>query len=183
MIDPDQEHRLAAALRSADRAARDRAMHELHDRLGRPLFQLCLRITCDAALAEDARQEAFVDLLRGIGSFRGDARLSTWLFRIAIRAASRVRGRRQAGQAVQLDDHTPVGHDDPVARSIERENATRLLAAIDRLPAQQRVVLGLASLQGMAHAEIAAVLGIPVGTVGSRLHEARERLRAALDPP
>lgn len=180
MIDAATEARLVAAMRSGDAAAHDAAVGELHAGTARSLFQLCLRIACDAADADDAVQETFVDLLRGVRSFRGEARLTTWLFRIAIRAATRVRNRRTNRQHILVDAAELPGDDDPVARAADRENAARLLAAIDELPAAQRAVVGLAAIEGIAHAQIAAVLGIPVGTVGSRLHEARDRLRALL---
>ncbi|MCC7398605.1 MAG: sigma-70 family RNA polymerase sigma factor [Planctomycetes bacterium] len=180
MIDAITEARLLAALRGDDRAAYDAAIGELHARTARPLFQLCLRVACDATDADDAVQETFVDVLRGVRSFRGEAKLSTWLFRIAIRAATRVRNRSAARRHAVTDASELPGDDDPVARASDRENAARLLAAIDQLPAAQRAVVGLAAIEGIAHAEIADVLGIPVGTVGSRLHEARDRLRALL---
>jgi RNA polymerase sigma factor (sigma-70 family) len=180
VIDPATEQRLLPALRSGDTAARDAAMHELHERMGRALFQLCMRVACDPNDAEDALQETYVDALRGIGAFRGEAKLATWLFRIAVRAATRVRSRGGPRRHADLADHEPVGGADPVAIAVERENAARLLAAIAELPAMQRTILGLASLQEFAHGDIAAVLGIPVGTVGSRLHEAKERLRERL---
>lgn len=180
MIDAATETRLLAALRSDDVAARDAAVGELHALTARPLFQLCLRVACNAADADDAVQETFVDVLRGIRSFRGESRLTTWLFRIAIRAATRVRNRREMRSHTAVDAGQLTSDDDPVARAVDRENAARLLAAIDELPAAQRAVVGLAAIDGIAHAEIAAVLGIPVGTVGSRLHEARDRLRAVL---
>jgi RNA polymerase sigma-70 factor (ECF subfamily) len=176
MIDPATEARLLAALRSDDRVAHDAALGELHAGTARPLFQLCLRITCDPGDADDAVQEAFVDVLRGLRAFRGEARLTTWLFRIAIRAATRVRNRRAARRPTAVDPAEIAADDDPVAHAADRENAARLLAAIDQLPAAQRAVVGLAAIEGLPHAEIAAVLGIPVGTVGSRLHEARDRL-------
>lgn len=180
MIDAATEARLLAALCSDDLAARDAAVGTLHAATARPLFQLCLRVACSAADADDAVQETFVDLLRGIRSFRGEAKLTTWLFRLAIRAATRVRNRNATRYHAMADAGELPGDDDPVARAADRENAARLLAAIDRLPAAQRAVVGLAAIEGIAHAEIAAVLGIPVGTVGSRLHEARDRLRALL---
>ncbi len=180
MIEPATEARLLAALRGGDLAAHDAAIGELHARTARPLFQLCLRIACDATDADDAVQETFVDVLRGIRSFRGEARLTTWLFRIAIRAATRVRNRSAARRHAAVDTDDLAGDDDPAAQAADRDSASRLLAAIDELPAAQRAVVGLAAIEGIPHAEIAAVLGIPVGTVGSRRHEARDRLRALL---
>lgn len=180
MIELDTEQRLLAGLRSAAAASRDRAMQDLHDCLGQKLFHVCLRVACDPNDAEDALQEAYLDVLRGVGAFRGESRLSTWLFQIAVRAALRTRHRRRRRPLADLGDHEPGGGADPVAAAIEREHANALLAAIAELPAAQRSVLGLASLQGMSHADVAAVLGIPVGTVGSRLFEAKQRLRAVL---
>lgn len=180
MIDAATETRLLAALRGGDRRAHDLALGELHVATARPLFQLCLRITCAVADADDAVQETFVDVLRGLPAFRGEALLTTWLFRIAIRAATRVRNRRNARRHAADDLATLPADDDPVAQAADREHAARLLAAIDQLPAAQRTVVGLAAIEGLPHAEIAAVLGIPVGTVGSRLHEARDRLRVLL---
>lgn len=180
MIDLATEMRLLAALRGPDRGVRDAAVAELHGRTARPLYQLCLRVACDTMDADDAVQETFVDLLRGIHSFRGESRLTTWLFRIAIRAATRLRNRSAKWHREGLDAADLPGDDDPVAHAADRENAARLLAAIAALPAAQRAVVGLAAIEGIAHAEIADVLGIPVGTVGSRLHEARDRLRALL---
>jgi RNA polymerase sigma-70 factor (ECF subfamily) len=186
VIDPATEARLVARLREADDGARAAALNELFERLGRPLFQLCLRVTCDPTDAEDAVQETFVDVLRGLGGFRADARLATWIFRIAIRAATRVRSRRRRAPAslagVDPDELRVAGAElhgapDPGAVALERESVANLLAAMERLPAGQRVVLGLAALEELPQTEIAAILGIPVGTVYSRLSAARERMR------
>lgn len=187
MIDPTLEARLVADLRNGDESARAAALAELFEQLGRPLYQVCLRIACHPADAEDARQETFVEVLRGLRDFRGEARFSTWIFRIAIRAAMRVRGRR--GRALQRDfsslDAADLrsfrAHDaddgaDPSALALERESAARILTAIERLPAAQRAVLGLAALEDLPQVEIAEILGVPVGTVYSRLSAARERL-------
>lgn len=197
MIEPALEARLVAALGSTDRRVRERALDELLASLGQPLFQLCLRVTCRPADAEDAVQETFVDVLRGLDGFRGDARLSTWLFRVAIRAALRVRSRRERAELVSsraFEDGEDGGPSidgraaplsapgsDPAALAAERESAARILTAIGRLPAAQRTVLGLAAVDGLARAEIAAILGVPLGTVDSRLHAARESLRAELE--
>lgn len=191
MIDPVIEARLLAELRNGDGTRRAAALAELFEQLGRPLFQLCLRIACDPTDAEDSVQETFVDVLRGLPTFRGEARFSTWIFRVAVRAAMRVRSRRgRADRAhtsldgAEIEGSGAAGgeHDpqDPSALAQQREGAANVLAAIERLPAAQRTVLGLAALDDMPQAEIAAILGIPVGTVYSRLSAARERLREEL---
>lgn len=190
MIDLAVETRLVAQLRGRDARARERALSELFELVGRPLFQLCLRVTCDPTDAEDAVQETFVDVLRGIEGFRSDARLSTWVFRIAIRAALRVRSRRTKRSAfTSMHGDDPDAKDaldvegrgvDPSVLAQEREATAKILAAIDRLPVAQRTVLGLAALDEMPQTEIAAILGVPVGTVYSRLNAAREQLREEL---
>lgn len=188
MIEPSVEARLVADLLGRDRRARDRALDELFQLAGRPLFQLCLRVTCRPADAEDAVQETFVDVLRGIDGFRADARLTTWLFRVAIRAALRVKSRSERAEhvsarafdAAEIDERGTAetgGRGDPAALAAEREGAARVLSAIARLPAAQRTVQVLQRRE----AQIAEILGVPVGTVDSRLHAARETLRAELE--
>lgn len=190
MIDLAIESRLVTQLRGRDARAREAALAELFQLVGRPLFQLCLRVTCDPTDAEDAVQETFVDVLRGLSGFRSDARFSTWVFRIAIRAALRVRSRRTKRSAVAsahgdgLDAQDALDVEgrgvDPSALAEEREATAKILAAIDRLPLAQRTVLGLAALDEMPQTEIAEILGVPVGTVYSRLNAAREQLREEL---
>ncbi|MBI5433783.1 MAG: sigma-70 family RNA polymerase sigma factor [Planctomycetes bacterium] len=194
MIDPQVEASLVARLKSDDGRVRAAAKTEAFNRLGEPVFQLCLRVTCDPADAEDARQEAFVDILRALSSFRGEARFSTWVFRVALRAATRVRSRRRRHDESRVDwteltnepgssavGDESRGQEDPSRELERREGALRLLAAISRLPFAQRAVLALAALEDVPRAEIAAVLGIPLGTVDSRLNAARESLRRELE--
>lgn len=97
-----------------------------------------------------------------------------------MRAAIRVAGRAEK-RAAPLPDELATGGDEPPDALAQREGAARVLAALSRLPAPQRAVLALAALDDLPQTEIAAVLGVPVGTVYSRLHEARERVRAALE--
>ena len=179
MIEPEQEARLLAELRGP-RAARASAMGELFELTRSPVHGIALRVTGRADLAQDAVQETFVDVLRGIDAFRGDARLTTWLYRIAVRAAIRVAS-RAPGRAAPLPDELATGDGGAPEALAQREDAARILAAMSRLPAPQRAVLALAALDDLPHTEIAAVLGVPVGTVYSRLHQARERMLAALE--
>jgi RNA polymerase sigma-70 factor (ECF subfamily) len=172
----------ARSLGSADRRERERALEAVCAAFHRPLFQLALRVTCNASDAEDALQETWLDLAQGIGTFRGEAKLSTWLFRIAIRHAARVKNQRRSRATLELEEaEAAPGGKDPAHVAEELEGARRLLGAISRLPLEQRVVLGLAVGDELSYAEIAAILGIPEGTVSSRLHAAREGLRARLE--
>ena len=140
------------------------------------LFALCLHVTGNAADAEDALQEAFLDVHRGLRLFRGEARASTWVYRIALRAALRVKARRRPAGPLDPETPGPGG-----AGALEaRADARRVAEAMARLPAEHRAVLALFALEGLRHGEIADVLGVPEGTVWSRLHAARRRLAAEL---
>ena len=180
MIPVEREREIVAALTRGTPAARDRALGEFAALVRRPLASLCLRMTGEPHAAEDAVQETFVQLLRGIDSFRGEARLSTWLFRIALRASSRIRARHGRDAADALVDVGGDPGDDPARRAAMADERRRVLGAIARLPVAQRSVVALSAIQELPRAEVATILGIPVGTVDSRLHAARERLRELL---
>jgi RNA polymerase sigma-70 factor, ECF subfamily len=137
---------------------------------------LCLHLTGNRADAEDAAQETYLSVTKALERFRGDSRVSTWVYRIAIRAALRVKARRPATQALEVEP--AVETRDP---ALDRERARQLRQALAHLSFEHRTVLALFSLEGFSHGEIAATLGIPEGTVWSRLHLARKKLAAELD--
>ncbi len=173
-LDADSDAALLARVRDA--ATRETAFDELFTALREQVFAVCLHVTGNRADAEDALQETFLAVHAGLPRFRGDSRLATWVHRIAIRSALRIRARRR----VALDIHDadpPARGPDPVLAS---ELATRLAAAMDRLAAEHRVVISLFAVDGLRHTQIAEILGVPVGTVWSRLHAARKRLAAEL---
>jgi RNA polymerase sigma-70 factor (ECF subfamily) len=161
----------------------------------RAVFGLCLRLLGDVAAAEDAAQDTFVKAWRGIGSFRGEAaaQVRPWLLRIAANRCYdglRGRGRRPPGPLASLDAEpfevepfwssqadAPEG---PEAHALRAELAIHLERALTALPADQRLVVLLADLQGCDYAEVAAVTGAALGTVKSRLNRARARLRQML---
>lgn len=145
----------------------------LYRELRAPVLALCLRLTGSRADAEDALQDVFAAVHRALPAFRGEARLETWIYRIAIRAALRVRARR--GEVAALDtEHSAGGGGE--AWLAARDEVRRVAAAFQRLTAEHRTVLSLFALDGLAHREIAEILGVPEGTVWSRLHAARARL-------
>ena len=179
MIEPADEERLLGLLRGS-RRERDRGMRELLERVREPLFGLALRMTGRPDLADDAVQETFLDALGGLKAFRGESRLTTWLFRIAVRAAARVAGRTRVGAEVLPDElHDRTAGPSESAEQVDAAN--RILRAIASLPPPQRAVVSLTALEELSQVDVAEVLGIPVGTVYSRLHEARARLRERLD--
>ena len=122
--------------------------------------------------AEDAVQEVFVAVHRGLPGFQGASRLTTWIYRIALRASFRARARRQDGEPVHPEAPGGGGEGEMAAR----DEARRAVAALARLPAGPRAVLSLFAVEGLSHREIADILGIPEGTVWSRLHAARRKL-------
>ena len=127
--------------------------------------------------AADALQDALVSALRGAASFRGDARVSTWLHRIVVNACLDVLRRRAARPTGPLPDQEPVAPGDALA---DRETTLDVRAALARLPVEQRVALVLVDLAGLPVAEAAAVLEVPVGTVTSRCSRGRARMAVAL---
>lgn len=178
VLDPDLEQELLRRERAGDVAGRDRTFEIVFRAMREPLFGLCIHLTRDRTEAEDAVQETFLAVHRGLAGFRGDARLSTWIWRIAIRAALRARTRRATASGEPLDA-------EPAAPSrcnpaIVRDERDRLHAALAALSADHRVVIALFAIEGLSHKEIAALLGVPEGTIWSRLHLARKRLADTL---
>jgi RNA polymerase sigma-70 factor (ECF subfamily) len=142
--------------------------------LSRRLLALCLHLCGNGADAEDALQDTLLAL--HVARFRGDSSVETFAYRVALRIALRIKSRRrQAGE--------PSG--EPAASgagAIEAAvDAAKVLRAMGRLPIEQRAVLSLFALEGLKHKEIAEVLGVPEGTVWSRLHTARKRLQMELE--
>jgi RNA polymerase sigma-70 factor (ECF subfamily) len=167
----------ALAARIATEHGRAEVVRELFVAHRRRVFALCLHITGRRAEAEDALQEAFLAVHRALAEFRGESSLSTWLYRIAIRTAFAARARRKPARPLpdDLTDASP-GPDRLAGARLE---AARLLAAFDALNADQRTILSMFAVEGLRHGEIAEVLGIPEGTVWSRLHAARRALARA----
>lgn len=178
MITVEEEAHLLALLRGDARARRE-GQRELFERTREDLFGLALRMTGRPDLAEDAVGETMVDALQALTSFRGEARLTTWLYRVAVRAALRVAGQAK-GRTVELSADVPSSRSGPAQAAERRDSAERILAAIATLPPAQRAVVALSALDGLPLTEVAVVLGVPEGTVHSRLHAARERLRQKL---
>jgi len=141
--------------------------------LSRRLLALCLHLCGNAADAEDALQETLLAL--HVARFRGESSVETFAYRIALRIALRIKARRRlAGQPSGEPAGSGAG---PIEAAAD---AAKVLRAMARLPTEQRAVLSLFALEGLKHKEIAEVLGVPEGTVWSRLHAARKRLQMEL---
>ena len=177
-LDAEEERALLAAAGSSsarERAGAERRMFEL---FREPLFGLCLHLCGNRASAEDALQESFVSVFRALSGFRGEARLSTWMYRIAVREALRQRA-REAARRTEVMEEEPAAPfaGDP---ALLREESDALRRALGRLSADHRTVLSLFAVDGLSHREIGEILGLPEGTIWSRLHAARKRLAAEL---
>jgi RNA polymerase sigma-70 factor (ECF subfamily) len=168
------ESRLIACVLAGDRSAA-RALYEAH---APRVHRLCYRLTGDQDLAEECTQETFIQAFRKLDRFRGDSALSSWLYRVAVRATltnlRRVRRWRERETALARAEELPARQEaDPDLKS-------RLARAIDDLPEKFRVVVILHDVEGYTHSEIAAMLGAPEGTCKTRLMHARARLREEL---
>lgn len=167
------------------------AFEPLVEKYRQRVWRLAYHMTRDHEEAWDVAQEAFVRAWQALGSFKGRSAFYTWLFRIVFNVASdrlRRRGARaRAFGAEQVTDEEAsravadpgVAPDDTAAQAEQRERIVRALGA---LAAHHRAIIMLSDLEGLSYREIAEVLDIPMGTVMSRLHNARKRLREALGP-
>jgi RNA polymerase sigma-70 factor (ECF subfamily) len=148
------------------------------------VFGVALRMLGNAAEAEEVAQEAFVRAHGALGDFRGDAKLSTWLYAITSRlclnrlATGERRLTRQGEDALlRLSDAGPR----PDAALERRELESALGRAIAELPEDRRIVVVLRDIEGLSYEEIAQVLELELGTVRSRLHRARADLKEKLE--
>jgi RNA polymerase sigma-70 factor (ECF subfamily) len=185
----DPEADLLARLRAGDEAAYAQLVREQTP----ALLRVTSRLLRSDDEARDAVQDAFVAVFRALPRFRGESRLATWIYRIAINAAlARLRARASVDE-VSLDEWLPRFVDDghqaepsepwPADAGAERrEVRERVRAAIDRLPDSYRTVVLLRDIEELTTDEAAQALGISTGAVKVRLHRARQALRALLDP-
>jgi RNA polymerase sigma-70 factor, ECF subfamily len=139
------------------------------------LWAVALRTTGDAEDAADAVQEALISAMRNAASFRGDAKLSTWLHRIVVNACLDRLRRRASHPTTALpdDDHAPANTRDVFA---DRDTAADVRAALATLPVEQRAALVLVDIEGYPVDEVARMLEVPSGTVKSRCARGRAKL-------
>lgn len=168
---------LVAAAQSGDRDALDQLLRRHHDRI----HALCRRITANENDAHDATQEALIAIVRGLHRFDGRASFGTWTYRIATNACLDELRRRRRRPVVGLPEHElPAA---PVRSTVDATVADRLAidAALGELPLEFRAAVVLRDLCQLDYAEIAEVLGIPAGTVRSRIARGRAALARSLD--
>lgn len=178
-------------LRNGDAEAFD----TLITRYSGDIYSLLYRITQDSEEAGDLTQETFLSALKAIKSFRGEAELKTWLFRIALNhSRNRFRWwkRRKRNETVSLDKPLGEGSSATISDTIaddgespedvvlRLERKTKLTAALNALPDIFRETIVLCDINGLGYEETARALGINIGTVKSRLARGREQLRKRL---
>ena len=158
------------------------AFQELVDRYKDLVFALISRTVPDRSRAEDLAQDVFLRVYRGLPYFRGEARLSTWIYRIVANVCIQDHGRR--AETASLDDEriaggVRAGVADRQFGDVELRD--RLEKAIARLPANYRLLVAAHYLRGVQYDELAAALGMPLGTVKTQLYRAKQQLRRLLE--
>ena len=175
----------AIRLAQSGNAAAFEFLYQLH---GRRVYALCLRMVGNPSDAEDLMQEAFLQLFRKIGTFRGESAFSTWLHRMTVNVVL-MRLRKKSLPAASLeeatepDDETGGPRKDPGAPDLRLSGAVdrvNLERSIGKLPPGYKTVFVLHDIQGYEHNEIAEIMGCSVGNSKSQLHKARTRLRELL---
>ncbi|HET6575521.1 MAG TPA: sigma-70 family RNA polymerase sigma factor [Fimbriiglobus sp.] len=154
------------------------------------LFNSVVRVVDNPDDALDVVQDAFFSAFQSLASFKGDAEFFTWLYRIAFNTAVSLRRRRRATVSLETgrDGEVVIDPQDPSAETrpgtaLERtEEEEALQTALNRLSGEHRTVLVLKDIEGMKYEEIAEVIGVPIGTIRSRIHRARLELRELLEP-
>ena len=160
------------------------ALAELYDRVGRIAYGLALRVLRDERHAEDAVQEAFLQVWRSAATFRAErAKASTWILTLVHRRAVDLVRREERRQADPLTDDSMLGMateetEEAAWLRFERE---RVQAALKELPDVQREALELGYYGGFSQSELADRLGVPLGTIKSRMFAGLARLRELLD--
>lgn len=166
------------------------AFDRLVERYQARAYRLAWSLSRDPEDARDLSQEAFLRIYQSAGRFRGDARFSTWFYRILVNLCLDHRRRRRWWQRAVADDRDenevalverqPVREPDPGQRAGQEQTMTRLWAAVDRLSPQQRAAVVLSVQEQLTTAEIAAVLQCSEPTVRVHLHRAVQALRRRL---
>lgn len=186
MSDPWDESRLVDRLKNKDEAAFEMLVRQFQARL----YTLAYAMTHDRQESQDIVQEVFLKAYRHIGSFKGDAKLSTWLHRITVNQCLNwkrhwLRRRRWQQRPLAEDNDHPsavvlTDERTPEASFSEKQLHRRYVQALQSLPEKVRAVYVLKELEGLSYDEIATTLRLRRGTVGSRLHHARRQLQAVV---
>jgi RNA polymerase sigma-70 factor, ECF subfamily len=160
----------------------EQAFRELVERYKNLVFGIVSRSGTEPSRVEDLAQEVFLRIHRGLPYFRGDASLTTWIYRIVLNLIAQDTQKRRAAREVALDPAIPAH--EPRSRdraASDFELRDRLEKALARLPANYRLLVAGHYLHDVKYEELAEALDIPVGTVKTHLHRAKKQLRALLE--
>ena len=173
--DSDLEERL--------RRGDPRAFEDLVIAYQHRVFGVALRMLRNRSEAEEIAQEVFLRVHRAVEDFRGEAKLSTWLYAITSRLCLNrlASGERRMAREGEESLERLRGDADPAAHVERIELEAALQRAIPELPEERRIVVVLRDFEGLSYEEIAAALDLPLGTVRSRLHRARTDLKEKLE--
>ena len=178
MNDAINERELVERCRLGDEGA----FQQLVDRYKELVFALIARTVQDRSRAEDFAQDVFLRIHRGLPYFRGEARLSTWIYRIVVNVCAQPQS--PVTQAVSLQDNrVPAAEVSVVTdrRFGDLELRDRLEKAIARLPANYRLLIAAHYLDGVRYEDLADALNLPLGTVKTQLYRAKQQLRRVLE--
>lgn len=181
-VSGDGERQLVDAARRGDHRAFEALVLTYQGRI----FRLIQRLVSGSDAVDDLAQEVFIRAYRSLGDFKGESSLYTWLYKIALnlcRNYYRTRGRRPVHE--ELDDgHGATGLEaaggSPEDEVFRREFWEQLRQGLDALPAEQREAVVFCDLEGMSYEEMAEVMGVPIGTVRSRIFRGRRALQERL---
>jgi len=176
---PDEE--LARLAAEGDAAA----FEEIHERYRRRVYSIALLMTGNEADAEDLTQDSFVSVLRWIGSFRGEASFTSWLYRLVVNQVRMHFRRRQARSEYQTSDgEIPERESVNTRRANSEQVIDRIILeeAVQRIPKGYRAAFILHDVEGYEHKEVGLLMGWAAGTSKSQLHRARAGLRKLLAP-
>ena len=167
------------------------ALAPLVEKYKRMVYRLAMQITKNHADADDVMQETFIKVYRSIRTFRKDAAFETWLYRIAVNEALNFVKRRERQRESTLETASEAEYEaitryraqianDPHIHAEKAELRHHVTEAVNNLSLKHRTVVILHEFEGLTHAEIASILNCSEGTVRSRLHYARKKLRTLL---
>jgi RNA polymerase sigma-70 factor, ECF subfamily len=174
IITQDLDYRLARAAEQGIVTA----VGDLYERHRRRVYSLCLRMTGSREEAEDLTQEVFIQLLRKVGSFRGESQFSTWLYRLTVNQVL-----MHFRRTIRQRDDVRCELELAIPKTLRVSEVTERIAlekALARLPAGSREIFLMFAVAGYNHREIAHIFGCSIGNSKSQLHKARKKLKRLL---
>ena len=151
------------------------------NRYQRTVYQVCYRFVRNHEDAADLAQDVFVRAFKGLGQFKGDASLGTWLYRVGVNCClNRLAVKRPRTESIDESHHVDLKRDDPLQAVVRSEKAARVRQAIAKLPPKQRATLLLRVYQDLSHEEIAGILGSSVGATKANFFHALGNLKRLL---